>query len=226
MTAAEALGQNAVIRAPFNGTVTQRLHNPGDLVRAADRRPDRSPDRPQAGSSHRHRARADLDRFAVGATARAVAAPSQAQGATRPVERRRKSRCRVAESRFAPSAGSWGDFDGRCHAWRSIRRRSFAPGHASGPRDRRVNSVSNVPLVPAIAVLQGRRQQSRGRRIAAGSIAQRRPVVTGRHRRPTCRNPLGPQGGRTDRHAGPFRRFATARRSGHRPRRRPRNCGL
>ncbi len=39
LSAAQAQGGNTTIRAPFDGTVTERLHNPGDNVRADDSDP-------------------------------------------------------------------------------------------------------------------------------------------------------------------------------------------
>ncbi len=73
MRASESLGQNTTIRAPFNGTVAERLNNPGDLVGPDDKDPIlRLIDPTQVQVTATVEA-GDITRFAVGATARAVA---------------------------------------------------------------------------------------------------------------------------------------------------------
>lgn len=171
MNAAEAIGQNTAIRAPFNGTVTQRLHNPGDLVR-----PD--PDDPILRLIDPRQVQvtatlpvADLTRFVVGATARAVAeGPSRRSEAS---PRGGGPELLRVVSRPQPEAGATSAavtlaFDSPT---------DLAPGTQVGV-EIDAEQRSNVPLIPAIAVLK-----DAGNNpvvvVAAGSIAQRRPVVTG-----------------------------------------------
>lgn len=175
MTAAEALGQNAVIRAPFNGTVTERLHHVGDLVRAADDDPILRLIDPRQVQVTATVPAADVTRFTVGATARAVAALPQAQGATGPLRGDGRA---VAEllrvvSRPEPQAGaSTVDVTLAFDTPTDI-----APGTQVGV-EIDGEQRANVPLVPAIAVLRDA-ENNPVVVVAAGNAAHRRPVVLG-----------------------------------------------
>ena len=72
-TAAETQGLNTTVRAPFDGTITERLHNPGDLVRAEDEDPILRIIDPKQVQVTTSVAATDALRFTIGATARAVA---------------------------------------------------------------------------------------------------------------------------------------------------------
>jgi len=171
MTSTEAAGQNTLILAPFNGTVTARLHEVGDLVRPEDTDPILQLIDPRQVQLTATVPVADLTRFTVGATARAIAA-------IRPIDAFRVERQPTSEllrvaSRPEPDAGATTvavtlAFDSPTE---------LAPGTQVGIEidgEQRLN----VPLVPAIAVL---REPGSGPVVvvAAGSIAQRRAVVTG-----------------------------------------------
>jgi RND family efflux transporter MFP subunit len=173
MNAAEAVGQNSSIRAPFNGTVTQRLHNPGDLVRPDPEDPILRLIDPKQVQVTATLPTADLTRFVVGATARAMAEGPPSRGETVLGGGSRVAELLRVVSRPQPEAGATAAavtlaFDSPTE---------LAPGTQVGV-EIDAEQRSNVPLVPAIAVLK-----DDGNNpvvvVAAGSIAQRRPVVTG-----------------------------------------------
>lgn len=166
MRASESLGQNTTIRAPFNGTVTERLHNPGDLVGPGDKDPILRLIDPKQVQLTATVPAADITRFAIGATARAVAEgpPSRGVAITELL--------RVV-SRPIPEAGATTvtitlAFDTPT---------DVAPGTQVGV-EIDGEQRSNVPLVPAVAVLKeaGKAPEVV---VAVGNIAQRRSVVTG-----------------------------------------------
>ncbi len=81
----EAQGGNTIIRAPFDGTVTERLHNPGDTVRAEDADPILRLIDPKQVQVMATLPAAETTRFVIGATARAIAEgpPSRGEAALR-----------------------------------------------------------------------------------------------------------------------------------------------
>ena len=88
LSVVQAQGGNTTIRAPFDGTVTERLHNPGDNVRADENDPILRLIDPKQVQVMATLPVADTARFVVGATARAVAEgqsqPDLLRVATRP----------------------------------------------------------------------------------------------------------------------------------------------
>jgi RND family efflux transporter MFP subunit len=161
MNAAEAVGQNASMRAPFDGTVTERLHTSGDLVRADPDDPILRLIDPKQVQVTATLPAGDLSRFVVGATARAVAEAARTHELLRVV------------SRPQPEAGATSAtvtfaFDSPTE---------LAPGTQVGVEIDAEQRI-NVPLIPATALLKDD-SQNPVVVVAAGSIAQRRPVVTG-----------------------------------------------
>ena len=161
MRASESLGQNATIRAPFNGTVAERLHNPGDLVGPADKDPILRLIDPKQIQVTATVEAGDITRFAVGATARAVAEGKAISELLRVV------------SRPSPEAGATTvpitlSFDAPTEV---------APGTQVG-LEIDAEQRSNVPLVPTFAVLRDG-GSSPVVIVAVGNRAQRRAVVTG-----------------------------------------------
>ncbi len=71
LSVVQAQGGNTTIRAPFDGTVTERLHNPGDNVRADESDPILRLIDPKQVQVMATLPVADTARFVVGATARA-----------------------------------------------------------------------------------------------------------------------------------------------------------
>jgi RND family efflux transporter MFP subunit len=167
----EAQGRNTAITAPFDGTVTERLHNPGDNVRADESDPIMRLIDPKQVQVMVTLPAADTARFVVGATARAVAESGPSRGdaaggaaqpallrvATRPVP---DSGAKTVEITLA--------FDTPTE---------LQPGTQVGV-EIDAEQRSNVPLVPATAVLRENPEQPVVV-VAAGSIAQRRAVVIG-----------------------------------------------
>jgi RND family efflux transporter MFP subunit len=161
LTAVESQGRNEIIRAPFSGTVTERLHNPGDLVRAEAEDPVLRIIDPRQVQIVATVPIAEISRFAVGASARATAEGQAGPGLLRVL------------SRPAPEAGATTvpvtlTFDSPTE---------LAPGTQVGI-EIDAEQLSNVALVPSIAIL---RDASGGPAVivAVGNVAQRRPVVTG-----------------------------------------------
>jgi RND family efflux transporter MFP subunit len=176
MRAAEAAGQNATIYAPFNGILSGRFHNPGDQVRPNQDDPIVRLIDPKQVQVTTNLQAVDLTRFTVGATARAVAEGQSSRGGT-PL-RRDSPRAAGQEllrvvSRPQPETGATSAvvtlaFDTAT---------DLEPGTQVG-LEIDAEQRSNVPLVPATAVLK----EPDGTPVvvvAAGSVAQRRPVVTG-----------------------------------------------
>jgi RND family efflux transporter MFP subunit len=157
----QAQGANTTIRAPFDGTVTERLHNPGDTVRADENDPILRLIDPKQVQVMVTLPVADTARFVVGSTARAIA-----EGQTQP------DLLRVA-TRPAPESGAKTvdvtlEFDTPT---------ALRPGTQVGI-EIDAEQRSNVPLVPAVAVIRDNPAQPIVV-VAAGSVAQRRPVVIG-----------------------------------------------
>jgi RND family efflux transporter MFP subunit len=183
LSTVQAQGGNTTIRAPFDGAVTERLHNPGDAVRADENDPILRLIDPRQVQVTATVPVADATRFVIGATARAVAegAPS--------------SDARVEADRFgaaAPSPRGFGAPELLRVATRPVPETGaktvevtlafetpteLEPGTQVGV-EIDAEQRMNVPLVPAIAVLKDDPDQPIVV-VAAGSIAQRRPVVIG-----------------------------------------------
>jgi membrane fusion protein (multidrug efflux system) len=160
--AAEATGQNATIRAPFNGRLSERFHNPGDQVRPNQDDPIVRLTDPKQVQITATLQVADLIRFTVGASARAVAEGSRSE----------PELLRVV-SRPPPEAGATSA--PVTFAFESAT--DLAPGTQVG-LEIDAEQRSNVPLVPATAILK----EADGAPVvvvAAGGVARRRPVVTG-----------------------------------------------
>ncbi len=160
-TAAETQGLNTTVRAPFDGTITERLHNPGDLVRAEDDDPILriiDPKQVQVTSSL---AVADARRFTIGATARIVAAGTATtellRVSSRPAPEGNLKQVEITLNFDTPT--------------------NLPPGTEVGV-EIDAEQRSNVPLVPATAVLKDDPNQPVVV-VAAGNVAQRRPVVIG-----------------------------------------------
>jgi RND family efflux transporter MFP subunit len=160
-SATEARGQNTTIRSPFDGTVTERRHQPGDLVRPEEADPILVLIDPKQVQVSATVAAADLARFAIGATARAVSGGKAA------------AELLHVGSRPSPEPGAQTAtvmlaFDSPTE---------LTPGTQVGV-EIDAEQRSNVPIVPAIAVLKDA-SNNPFLMIAVGNIAQRRPVVTG-----------------------------------------------
>lgn len=183
LASVQAQGSNTTIRAPFEGTVTERLHNPGDTVRADENDPILRLIDPKQVQVTVTLPVAETARFAIGATARAIAeaAPS------------------VDIPSFAQTPGSAGTSRraaGQPELLRVATRPAPEPGAKTvevtlafeTPTELRPGTQvgveidaeqrTNVPIVPAIAVLKDDPNQPVVV-VAAGSVAQRRPVVIG-----------------------------------------------
>jgi membrane fusion protein, heavy metal efflux system len=159
--AVDAQGSNTIIRAPFEGTVTERLHNPGDTVRADENDPILRLIDPRQVQVTVTMPVADTARFVVGATARTIAEgqskPDLLKVATRPAP---ESGAKTVEVTLA--------FDTPTE---------LAPGTQVGI-EIDAEQRSNVPLVPAVAVIRDNPAQPIVV-VAAAGVVQRRPVTIG-----------------------------------------------
>jgi RND family efflux transporter MFP subunit len=191
LSTAQAQGSNAIIRAPFDGTVTERLHNPGDTVRADENDPILRIIDPKQVQVTVTLPVADAARFVIGATARAIA-----EGlATREQVPLRPMRSGETSPPTPDTAAV-----GRRFGEPELLRVATRPAPETGAKTVEVTLAfdtptelkpgtqvaveidaeqrTNVPLVPAIAVLKENPDQPVVV-VAAGSVAQRRPVVIG-----------------------------------------------
>lgn len=161
LSAVESQSRNETIRAPFSGTVTERLHNPGDLVRAENEDPVLRIIDPRQVQVVATVSVAEINRFAVGASARATAEGQTTPGVLRVLSR-------PAAEAGATTVPVTLTFDSPS---------DLKPGTQVGI-EIDAEQLSSVPLVPAIAIL---RDNASGPAVmvAVGNIAQRRPVVTG-----------------------------------------------
>ena len=172
LAAVDAQSGNTIIRAPFEGTVTERLHNPGDTVRADESDPILRLIDPRQVQVIATLPVADIARFVVGATARVMAEgpPSRetalrrgfvetvlARVATRPAP---ESGAKTVEVTLA--------FDTPTE---------LKPG-TQVAIEIDAEQRSNVPLVPAVAVIRDNPAQPIVV-VAVGGVVQRRPVVIG-----------------------------------------------
>jgi RND family efflux transporter MFP subunit len=172
LAAAQAQGGNTAIRAPFDGTVTERLHNPGDSVRADESDPILRLVDPKQVQVMTTLPVAATTRFVVGATARAIAEglPSREMALRRGVAQ--PELLRVA-TRPAPESGA--KTVDVTLAFETPT--ELAPGTQVGI-EIDAEQRSNVVLVPVVAVIRDNPSQPIVV-VAAGSVAQRRPVVIG-----------------------------------------------
>ena len=161
LSAVQAQGGNTTIRAPFDGTVTERLHNPGDNVRADDSDPILRLIDPKQVQVMLTLPVADTTRFVIGATARAIAEGQSKQDllrvATRPAPETGAKTVEVTLAFDTPT--------------------ELKPGTQVGI-EIDAEQRSNVTLVPAVAVIRDNPTQPVVV-VAAGGVAQRRPVVIG-----------------------------------------------
>ena len=161
-----AQGDNTIIRAPFDGTVTERLHNPGDAVRADESDPILRLIDPKQVHVRVTLPVAATTRFVIGATARAVPEDPASRAATQPALMRVATRpppesgAKTVEVTLAFETPT-----------------ELKPGTQVGI-EIDAEQRSNVPIVPAIAVLKDDPAQPVVVVAAAGS-AERRPVVIG-----------------------------------------------
>jgi len=161
-----AQGGNAIIRAPFDGTVTERLHNPGDAVRADESDPILRLIDPKQVHVRVTLPVAATTRFVIGATARAVPEDPASRAATQP------ALLRVATRPLPESGARTVDVTLAFETPTELK-----PGtQVSIEID--AEQRSNVPVVPVIAVLKDDPAQPVVV-VAAGNSAERRPVVIG-----------------------------------------------
>ncbi len=160
-SATDAQAQNTIMRAPIDGVVSQRLHNPGDTVGTSDidvilKILDTKQVQVTATV-----AAADAKRFAVGASAHAMAegasTPELLRVMARPDAERGSTTVAVTLAFAAPTA--------------------LTPGTQVG-MEIDAEQRSNVPLVPAIAVVRDA-SNAAAVFVAVGDVAQRRPITTG-----------------------------------------------
>ena len=158
---AEAQGQNTTSRAPISGIVSQRLHNPGDLVRPEENDPILRIIDPRQVHVVANVSVADIARFTVGAAARALA-EGKSTGEllhvmSRPAPEPQSSAVSVTLSFDAPTELSSGTQVG-----------------VEIDAEQRFN----ILLVPSISVLKDA-SGATSVMVATGNVAQRRPVKTG-----------------------------------------------
>lgn len=159
-SATAALGQHTTIRAPFNGVVADRLRNPGDLVRPHEEDAILRLIDPKQVQVTATLGSDDASRVALGSTARAVAQDASTPELLRLVARPEpEAGAKSVTVTFAFESST-----------------ALAPG-TQVALEIDAEQRSNVPLVPAIAVLKSGDQPYVV--IAAGSVAQHRAVVTG-----------------------------------------------
>ncbi len=174
-TATGTQSQSTAVRAPFDGTVTERLHNVGDTARPEDSDAILRLIDPKQVQVTATVSVADAGRFVVGASARAIAEGAMARGGVAVPQSGATAApvlLRVL-TRPAPEVGA-----------RSIEitlafdtPTDLQPGTQVGV-EIDAEQRSNVPLVPAIAVLKDDPKQPVVV-VAAGDVAERRPVVIG-----------------------------------------------
>jgi len=158
--ATEAAGRQTTLRAPFDGVVAERLHNPGDLVGNSPNDAILRIVDPRQVEVNATVAVKDFTRFAVGTTARAAAEGKAGSALMRVV------------SRPEPGPGA---------TTVMIRLALEQPSElATGTQvgvDIDAEQHSNVMLVPSIAVVKNGNDAVVF--VAAGDRAIKRPVVTG-----------------------------------------------
>jgi RND family efflux transporter MFP subunit len=159
--AVDAQSGNTTISAPFDGTVTERLHNPGDTVRADEGDPILRLIDPRQVQVSATLPVADTTRFVVGATARTIAEgqskPDSLRVAARPAPEGAEKTVEVTLAFDTPT--------------------ELTPGTQVGI-EIDAEQRSNVPLVPAVAVIRDNPDQPIVV-VAVAGVVQRRPVVIG-----------------------------------------------
>lgn len=173
VTAAQAQSGNTIIHAPFDGIVAERLRNPGDTVRPEDEQPILRLLDPKQVQVTVALPVAETSRFVVGATARVIAEAPPSRDDTALRRGFGQPELTHVATRPAPETGAKTveitlAFD---------RPTELQPGTQVGV-EIDAEQRSNVPLVPAIAVLKDDPAQPVVV-VAAGDVAQRRPVVIG-----------------------------------------------
>ena len=158
--AADALGQRTTIRAPFSGVVAERLHNPGDLVGASTNDVILRVIDPRQVEVVASVPVAEATRFADGTSARGVSEGKSTPEVLRVV------------SRAQPNPGA----TAVAVRLAFVESTELAPGTQLG-LEIDAEQHSNVPLVPAIAVVKDGNESAVF--VAAGNQARRRPVVPG-----------------------------------------------
>lgn len=159
--ATDAQGQNTMMRAPFDGVVSQRLHHPGDTVGTSEIDVIMKILDTKQVQVTATVAGIDAKRFAVGASAHAVAegtaTPELLRVMARPDAERGSATVAITLAFAAPTA--------------------LAPGTQVGV-EIDAEQRSNVPLVPAIAVVRDANNAA-AVFVAVGDVARRRPITAG-----------------------------------------------
>ena len=169
----ESQSQNTTIRAPFDGIVSERLHNPGDPVRPDDTDPILRLIDPKQVQVTATVPVSDAARFTVGATARAVAESVTSRGELAPRSATGGPTLLRVISRPVPVTGAKTVEVALAFETPT----ELQPGTQVGVEidaEQRLNAL----LVPAIAVLKDDPNQPVVV-VAAGDVAMRRPVVIG-----------------------------------------------
>jgi membrane fusion protein (multidrug efflux system) len=169
----EAQSHNTIIRAPFDGTVTERLHNPGDSVRADESDPILRVIDPKQVQVIASVSVVDATRFTVGAIGRAIAdvVTSRGDPASRPAIASPEL-LRVV-SRPVPETGAKA-----VEVTLAFETPTTLPPGTQVAVEIDAEQRSNVPLVPATAVLKDDPAHPVVV-VAAGDVAERREVAIG-----------------------------------------------
>jgi RND family efflux transporter MFP subunit len=158
--AADASGQHTTLRAPFNGLVAERLHNPGDMVEASSIDVILRVIDPLQVEVAALVPVAEASRFALGASARGItetnSTPEVLRVTARPAPEPGATTVPVRLAFVGPT--------------------ELRPGTQLAV-DIDAEQRSNVPLVPTVAVVKDGNGPAVF--IAAGNQARRRPVVLG-----------------------------------------------
>ena len=168
----ETQSQNTTIRAPFDGIVSERLHNPGDPVRPDDTDPILRLMDPKQVQVTAIVPVSEAARFTVGATARAIAEGVSSRGDPLRSSTSGPSLLRVV-SRPVPTTGAK-----TVDVGLAFETPTDLPPGTQVAVEIDAEQRSNALLVPAIAVLKDDPNQPVVI-VAAGDVAVRRPVVIG-----------------------------------------------
>ena len=168
----ETQSHNTAIRAPFDATVTERLHNPGDSVRPDESDPILRLIDPKQVQVIASVSVIDATRFTVGATGRAVADVAASRGDPSSPAVASPELLRVV-SRPVPETGAKA-----VEVTLAFETPTTLPPGTQVALEIDAEQRSNVPLVPATAVLKDDPAHPVVV-VAAGDVAERRPVVIG-----------------------------------------------
>ena len=160
-TTADALEKRSVVRAPFDGVVAERLHGPGDSVGRSTNDVILRLSDPRQVEITATVSIKDVTRFTVGATARAIAEQKAA------VEL-----LRVA-SRPEPDAGAT-----TVSVRLTFQQPTELPSGSQVAVEIEAEQRSNVPVVPAIAVVKDSANNA-ALFLVSGNQAKKRAVTTG-----------------------------------------------